>query len=347
MLVDARTKTCYDTDSCLDYWRPRNYYGDRVWGKVLRIALREYNDAPLSIAQTRELKPQVDALLAERGISTLVLMQTTAFPGEIVRHSAWNMYGRPGSPFKWAGCVWQEDGFFKCPILNPNSYEHVYEWIIRRWFQQAYAVASSRLRPLPWPKLTVDVDEEMSATLEAIASNRDDPVSVDIETNIGGTIITAIGFSNSAGTVSIPWDGFAISGTDEMEPALSSYGLGKQLEHTARAILASSQPKVFHNGAFDIFQLGKRGIRVENFAFDTLLMHRVAYPQYKHGLQFAAATEFTVEPWKCFWRPPTKVRASKGDDIWLSDPRAMHLYNCQDSFMTYKLYESLRWKVGL
>lgn len=347
VIVDARTKTCADIDGCLDLWRGRHYLGNDKWDTVLRVGLRDYNDAPLDIRAVRALKPQIDELLCKHHITAIILLQTTAYPGEMVRHSAWNMYGRPGSPFKWAGCVWYEDGHFICPILNPQSYEHVYEWLIRRWFQQAYAIAQGKLRPYTWPHMQTDVSEAMLSTLERIGEDPSDPIAVDIETNMGGGIITAIGFSNASGTVSIPWDQFRISGTTEIEPSLSSYPWGDRIERTARRLLASDQPLIFHNGAFDIFELGKRDIVCNNFAFDTLLMHRVVFPQFKHGLQFCAATEFAVEPWKCFFKPPAAVRASRGDDIWLSDPRAMHHYNCQDALMTYEIYQSLKQKVGI
>lgn len=347
VLVDARTKTCSDIEGCLDFWRPRNYFGDVRWNTVLRIALREYNESPLDIRAVRALKPEVEKILSAHNIRAIVLMQTSAFPGETVRHSAWNMYGRPGSPFKWAGCVWYEEGRFICPILNPQSYEHVYEWIIRRWFQQAYAVAQNVIRPYPWPKLHTEVDTTMLAALERIAEDETDPVAVDIETNMGGGIITAIGFSNAAATVSVPWDEFQVSGTTDTEPSLASYPCGREIEKVARHILGSNQPLIFHNGAFDIFELSARNIVCNNFAFDTLLMHRVVYSQFKHGLQFAAATELCVSPWKCEWRPPAAVRASRGDDIWLSDPREMHIYNCKDALMTYEIYKSLKPKVGL
>lgn len=347
VITDARTKTCADVDGCLDFWRPRAYLGAAPWQTVLRIALRDFDEPPQDIRAIRLEKPSVERLLVERKINTLVLMQTSAFPGEIVRHSAWNMYGRPGSPFKWAGCVWEEEGRYLCPMLNPQSYEHVYEWLIRRWFQQAYAVAQGALRPYQWPELVTQVGSQMLATLERIGQDPSDPVAVDIETNMGGGIITAIGFSNTSGTVSIPWDEFRVSGTDDTEPGLASYPESTQIEQAARCILASNQPLIFHNGAFDIFELSARDIVCNNFAYDTLLMHRVAYPQYKHGLQFAAATEFVVEPWKCFWKPPKHVKASRGDDIWLSDPKEMHRYNCRDANATYQIYQSLKWKVGL
>lgn len=347
VIVDARTKTCADIEGCLEFWCARAYFGDARWKSILRIALRDYNEPPLDIRAVRAIKPEVDAILKERNINTIVLVQTSTYPGEIVRHSAWNMYGRAGSPFKWAGCIWHEDGRYICPILNPHSYEHVYEWLIRRWFHQAYAVAQGRLRPYIWPALHTHVSDKMLCALEAIAANPRDPVAVDIETSMGGGIITAIGFSNSAATVSVPWDEFQVSGTSDTEPGLAAYPQGAAIERQVRQLLASPQPLIFHNGAFDIFELAKRGIECANFAYDTLLMHRVVFPQYKHGLQFCAATELTVEPWKCFWKPPTAVRASRGDDIWLSDPRAMHRYNCQDALMTYEIYKSLKWKVGI
>lgn len=347
IIVDARTKADREDGGCLDTSRWRHFLGDREWKRTLRVALREYGTEPFRAKDLPEVKVEVDRLLHKQGITTLLLMQSPAHPGIRQVHSAWNLYGHTGSPYKWAGTVQKREAFYICPILNPSNYEDVYEWIIRRWFQQAHAVARGRVTPMPWPEVLHTVpNEAMVSALTELCEDHVSPLAIDIETNTGGTIITAIGLSNGKVTVSTPWDGFHISGTDNEEPSLRSYAHGERIEQLTLECLRAVTPKILHNGAFDVYELSKRNIHVSNFKYDTLLMHRVAFPQYRHGLQQAAASVFCVSPWKCLWKPPNTVRGS-GEDVWLSDPYAMRNYNGQDAYATWQLYHHLRGKVGI
>jgi len=345
VIVDSRTKNCQELDGVLDVWGLGNRaLGKREWKKTLRVALRDVGTDPFTMAEVRQQKAEIDKTLKEHQTRAVVLVQTPATPGVRQAHSAWNMYGRGGSPYKWAGTVWKEDGLYRAPILNPVNYEYVYDWLLCRWVQQAHAVAGGKLEPMPWPDTCITPDETALDILRRIRSDVSAPVAVDIESNVAGTLITAIGFSNEKGTVSVPWDRYPIAGSfGEIEPDLTEYPLGPVIKETAINLLESDQPKIFHNGAYDTFMLAKRDITVGNFAHDTLLMHRVVYPQYRHGLQMACATEFCVEPWKCFFKPP-KVGA--GEDKWLGCPIDMRTYNCRDSYATYQLYQSLKGKLG-
>jgi DNA polymerase I-like protein with 3'-5' exonuclease and polymerase domains len=186
--------------------------------------------------------------------------------------------------------------------------------------------------------------QEMYRKLLAIFEARA-PVAIDIETNMAGTLITAIGFANGEGVVSVPWDGYAIAGTNgQMEMGLLEYPLGAHIKRLAIRILENpKQAKILHNGAFDVVQLKRHGITLGGFEHDTLLLHRVCYPQYRHGLQQACATEFVVEPWKCLFKPP---RVKPDEDHWLGCPVELRQYNCKDSFATWKLWQSLERKLG-
>jgi len=345
VIVDSRTKNCQELDGVLDVWGLGNRaLGKREWRKTLRVALRDVGTAPFSMVEVRQQKEEIDKILQMHKISTVVLVQTPATPGVRQAHSAWNMYGRGGSPYKWAGTAWMENGLYRAPILNPVNYEYVYDWLLCRWVQQAHALAAGKIKPMPWPDTHIVPDAKALEILERIGKDQNVPVAVDIESNVAGTLITAIGFSNEKGTVSVPWDGYPIAGSfGEIEPALAEYPLGDTIYKKCVELLESAQPKIFHNGAYDTFMLAKRDINVGNFAHDTLLMHRVVYPQYRHGLQMACATEFCVEPWKCFFKPP-KVGAD--EDKWLGCPTDMRTYNCQDSYATYQLYQSLKGKLG-
>lgn len=347
IIVDARTKADREDGGCLNTSRWRHFLGDKEWKRTLRIALREYGSEPFRAKDLPKVKDEVSVLLAAKCINTLLIMQSPATPGVRQVHSAWNAFAHPGTPYKWAGTVQRVGDFYICPVLNPSNYEDVYEYLIRRWFQQAHAVACGRIAPMPWPKvLHTAPNQAMYEALARIYTDRQTEIAIDIETNTGGTIITAIGLSNGKDTVSVPWDGFHISGTDRDEPPLSHYANGREIHDMVRHCLSTVTPKILHNGAFDVYELSKRNITVNSFTYDTLLLHRVAFPQYRHGLQQACATEFCVEPWKTLWKAPGAVRGT-GEDIWLSDPEEMRIYNCKDSYATWQLFQHLKSKAGL
>lgn len=345
LLVDARTKTCREIDGCLDLWGVGNrYLGKREWKSTLRIALRDYGTKPWSMAEVREHKAEVDTIIKQAGITTVAMMQSPLIPGVKTVHSAWNMFGRAGSPYKWGGTVWQEDGLWRAPLLNPQSYEYAYGWLFQRWFVQALAVAKGRVRPLPWPTRSIHPSRDMVAYLHEIA-NDPGPIGFDIETGMDGKMISAIGLSTATHAVSIPWEEFRIAGTAEYSPGVGSHQFGPLVRDMALDILAADVPKVGHNATFDVLHLSKRGIKVGGELHDTLLMARVAYPQYRRGLQQAAAIEYCVSPWKSEYKKPRLE--SKDEDIWLADPEGLREYNTLDAFVTRKLFDSLRHKVGI
>lgn len=347
VVVDARSKLCKETNTVLDLSNWRRFLGKEEWNRTLKIALRDYGTEPHTSYDVLSLRREVGACLHERNVRCVIVMQSPAIPNVRQTHTAFAALGPGGSPYKWAGTVWHHDmrGPFIAPILNPSNYEDVYEYLIRRWFQQAHAVARGTIKPMPWPTLITEAGDEMAEGMEAL-SKTTRPIAIDIETNMSRTIITAIGFSDGVHTVSVPWHGYHISGTDDEEPSLRSLRMGRDIEALALKVMASDQPKILHNGAFDVYELAQHGIELRGFEYDTLLLHRVCYPQFRHGLNQACATEFCVEPWKNIWKAPAAVRGT-GEDIWLSDPREMRRYNARDSFATWQLFNYLRKRVGI
>ncbi len=345
VVVDARTKLCKETDTVLDLSNWRRFLGPTEWKRTLKIALRDYGTTPLSTGEALLLRPQITEHLHKHNVTTLCLMQSPNTPNVRQTHSAWNCFGHSGSPYKWAGTVHSVGEFNVAPILNPSNYEDVYEYLIRRWFQQAHAVARGTLKPMPWPRLITEAGDEMAEGMEALCQTTQ-PVAVDIETNMSRTIITAIGFSDGVHSISVPWHGYHISGTDNEEPSLRSLRMGRDIESLALKLMASDQPKILHNGAFDVYELAQHGIELRGFEYDTLIMHRVVYPQFRRGLQQACATEFCLEPYKCLYKHPSRVRGT-GEDVWVSDPKGLRIYNAKDAYVTVQLFNHLRGKCGI
>lgn len=349
IIFDSRTKDDAERGEVRTHWAfGQRALGRNQWARTLKIALREFGTAPYGAEAVRSLKPAVMELLQRHRIRAVLISQSPTIGGVKTGTNAWNVIGRPGAPYKWAGTVITEDGLFKCPVLHPQNYEHAWSGydnsVLVRWYRQALALARGAVQPLPWPELVTVPNRRAIELLQAIC-DKPQEVAIDIETNMGGGFMTALGVGFEGGGISIPWDEYQISGTTEIEPALLSYELGPEIRGLARELLESKKhPKIFHNGAFDLYQLGRWGLPVSSFDYDTMLMHRVAYPHYRHGLQFSCATEFAVNPWKLEWKPPKKA---KGHDIWLSDPGEMRIYNAKDSYATWLLCQALKLKVGL
>lgn len=344
IVVDTRSRADQLENCVLRNWRlGKEALGFVDWARTLRIALRENDTAPWTAKQTGEAKDAVVGKLRSARIKCVVPVQSPANPGVRQVHSAWNLLGHGGNPYKWAGTVERGPDWAVAPILHPNNYEAVYGWLITRWLRQALALAQGKLSPLAWPH--IDLHPEKS-TFNATAdiAKKSLPCAVDIETDMAGTMVTAIGLSDGEHTVSVPWHRFHISGSNgEYEPALGEYTQGDAIQRKVLQILESPrQEKILHNGTFDVLQLAKHGIRLQGFTCDTLLAHRVVYPQYRHGLQQACATEFCVEPWKSLFHPP-KV---KGEDEWLGCPINLRTYNGKDTYATWQLWRHLKEKMG-
>lgn len=342
---DSRSKNCADSEWVMREWPlGKRALGRTEWARTLKVALREHGTDPWT---ARDLKAAKDAIIRElldRGIRCVVPVQTAAIANIRQVHSAWNLFGHNGSPYKWAGTVERIGEQYVMPLLNPANYEFVYGWLLERWLRQAKAIASGNLVPMPWPELNYMPSADMLAILERMYADPA-PLAIDIETNMAGTLISAIGFSNQHGTVSVPWEAYEISGTNgQREAAIHDYSQGAQIARIVLKILEDAKiPKILHNGAFDVYQLGRKGITLRGFDHDTLLMHRVCYPQYRHGLQQSCATEFAVEPWKCLFKPP---RLKTGEDVWLGCPVELRRYNCKDTYATWQLWNHLKGKLG-
>jgi hypothetical protein len=318
--------------------------GKQGWLSTLRVALRLHGEAPWTAKQAKERQDELLGLLHRSGVQAAIVMQSPATPGVRQVHSAWNILGHAGNPYKWAGTAERRNNLYVCPILHPFNYEYVYAWLIERWIRQALELAKGAIHPLTWPQRWIHPGWDMLGALHLLAQQQA-PLAVDIETNLAGTIITAIGLSDGTRSVSAPWHAYPLAdGNGEREAALVDRPLGPQIQLAIENILEDNRiKKILHNGAFDVLELAKHGITLAGFEHDTLLMHRVVYPQYRHGLQQACATEFCVEPWKTLHRPP---KVSAGADPWLAAPVDLRTYNSKDTAATWHLWNCLKGKLG-
>lgn len=91
----------------------------------------------------------------------------------------------------------------------------------------------------------------------------------------------------------------------------------------ARA-LESSARKVFQNGIYDTTYLARYGIRVRNFAHDTMIAQRVLHAELPMGLDTIARI-YTREP---YWKDDAKDWGTR------QDVNALYSYNARDAAVT-------------
>ncbi len=129
-------------------------------------------------------------------------------------------------------------------------------------------------------------------------------IAIDIETY--GNQITCIGFSHTAAGMTIPF-------VDQRKPS-NSYWPSAELEvaawHAVRKICALPNPKVFQNGLYDLNFMWHYGIKVENVAEDTMLLHHALQPESEKGLAFLGSVYTNEASWKLRFRQMTIKRDS-------------------------------------
>ena len=128
---------------------------------------------------------------------------------------------------------------------------------------------------------SIDEIEELMKTIESLPI--DQPVAVDIE-------VTGLSrFENEILSIAFCW-----------EPRISHVIYLADLEPSDRAIafklieriMRSDRIKIGNNVVFDAVWLRSRGIEVNNFIFDNMLIHQVINPDWSHGLK-AMVRQFT------------------------------------------------------
>lgn len=374
LVADMRTSSDREKgpEACLDTWFAKSVLGNREWARTRRIALWDYLEDTKKLTPENQVK--VAALpekkrgsatkrylseqkreklalmrqdLRKHGIRCVIVLQTLSRQQEahsITGTCVWDELGWHGTLYDSQGTINRDsDGFDVLPILNPGNFDWAYTWLIKKWIRWGWHVAQGKLAPIKWPESSITPDEHMVALLERIRQAPE--VSVDIEAYTPAKVITAIGLGTGDASVSVPWDSYNVP-AGYVEPGYDSYPLGQKCADMVREILSDARiAKVFHNGAFDVPELEGRGIPVRGPVEDTLLAHRVAYPQYAHKLQLACATEFLVEPWKSLHHSD---KYSKDEpDFWIERPEQTRWYNTKDNYSQWLLWQSLRGRVGL
>lgn len=204
-------------------------------------------------------------------------------------------------------------------FVKPSMIPVLYTWIAR-----AMVLANQGHLAWSWPTVrhTLDGLHNLYKQVELSAT---EVVSIDIENNPETQEIRCIGFAVDGLAVSVPWE--------------------ERYLFTIEQLLASPNPKVFHNAQHDVIELRAKGFTVAGDIHDTLLMHAVVAPQLPHDLGFCCAVELTCERWKSVFR-------IAGDDKraltrFIKAPiDELLAYNAKDAAGTLALYDALLRRLG-
>lgn len=118
-------------------------------------------------------------------------------------------------------------------------------------------------------------------------------IAIDIETY--GNQITCIGFAPS------PYVAITVPFVDQRKPG-NSYWSTHEDEVKAwewvRKVCAHPAAKTFQNGLYDLNFMWHYGIKVENVAEDTMLLHHALQPESEKGLAFLGSVYTNEASWK-------------------------------------------------
>lgn len=161
-------------------------------------------------------------------------------------------------------------------------------------------------------------EEEVAAFCQEVLANQR-VLSVDIET--WGHKISCVGFADGPErSITVP----TLEGQD---------GWGWVY---VKALCESHNHKILQNGFYDLYWLAGYGVKVENFIWDTMLMHHAIDPVESHSLDFLSSIYL---PDHVYW----KDEAKDADEIvkYAHDLDALWVYNGLDCCRTFEIWEVL------
>lgn len=189
--------------------------------------------------------------------------------------------------------------------------------ILRQWAWRAITVAdlikSSREAEFPEivrPARQVMINPSMHDIIAWRDWLLDSPpalLAVDVETQ--WKQIKCIGFAWSrSGAISIP---FRTGDLNHLH-CWPTCEAEKSAWLVVRSVLESKIPKLFQNGLYDLQYLIRWGMRPQNIAHDTMLLHHSHYPEMRKNLGFLGSIYSNESAWKLMGRQ--KADTTKRDE---------------------------------
>lgn len=102
-------------------------------------------------------------------------------------------------------------------------------------------------------------------------------------------------------------------------------------------VLRSNAKKAAQNGIYDITYLSKYGVEVKNFAYDTMHVQKLLYPEFPKGLDMLARI-YTREP---YWKDEGKSWSLR------QDIRQLYFYNCKDVACTFEIMQKQQMDLAM
>jgi hypothetical protein len=317
------------------------------WDRCIRLCLYDYGVKPTPkerAAARAEYREFVDIVAPKIIVVLPTPSKAMAQNNTVQGTQVWKDLTPPDALDDMRGTFWQRGASHVLPVFWPvGTIGEVNIAFMCRWMRAAAFLATNKATILKCTDKHIQVGPKM---VQALLSLRGTAIAVDIETIPGRDIVTAIGVSNGVTAVSVPWHEFEAACGSGLSPALRSYPQYETIRGILAELLANpSTVKILHNGVFDGPQLAAIGLPLEGPIEDTLAMHAINYPEARHGLQLAAASELIIPPWKSLFHPKGLKRDQP--EFWYWEPDAMRDYNADDAFYTWHLYNQSTWKLGM
>lgn len=199
------------------------------------------------------------------------------------------------------------------------------EWYLGLYFEFALRRARQHAAPGNWVRKPANyhLDPGVDAAISYLESIRHAEYhSLDIETG-----------RNQINTFGVATDGnnaIAIKMLPDSLPTAAHHKLWSLI----RDICESDSKKVMQNGIYERLYLGRYGILVNNFSFDTMVAMKFLWPELEKGLDNVGRI-YTLEP---YWKDDGRVSSAEGKQKDWNNIRdwPKHLeYNCKDTSNTF------------
>ena len=181
------------------------------------------------------------------------------------------------------------NGVIVIPTLHPEDMiwsNYIWRFYLSNDLQRAKGFAEGSLEIIQPGLMAPRTADEALALLKMIADSGK-PTAVDIE--VSNYEVSCISFSNKVDyAFSIPIDE---RWSEEQELSIWC--------SIATVLESESIPKIFQNGAFDVYFLAYRnGIFCQGVIEDTMIAHSIMYPDFLKGLGFLGGSYTTYTYWK-------------------------------------------------
>lgn len=260
---------------------------------------------------------KADALRRVKALKPRVIVPLGDIPLSVVADES------KRSTDKWHLSIFPSIAGPKCiPLLQPERILRNFKEIFFLTFGAHRVAEESKFPEINAVQRSFKIRPPLIESLAALKEfEKAEWLSADIETSQGQ--ITCIGFSSDPrSAISIP-------------ARRSDYGSDEEFFELWNGIakaLAAKSKKVGQNFNYDATYLSKYGIRIRNFAHDTMIANKFLHPESTMGLDTVARL-YTKEP---YWKDEAKNWSAR------QNAEDLYFYNCKDASVTLEAAHAQR-----